>query len=231
MRDGLPYTDHLMIRPGALHLANGGFIILQAADLLSQSRSWDAVKRMLALRHDHRRECQRVTGIAPERLTTSATDTGRGEGQYSLEIPRPTRLLVSRDSEFHHLFKVRADFDSEMPRNDQTERFYGYFAGDVARASQSPPLTDQAVALLVEEGSRWVEDQERLSTQLGSLCDLTVEACYWAKKEHSPLTDRVHVEKAIASRQRRLSLLSDKLDQMIYQGTTMIDTAEWLSAR
>jgi predicted ATP-dependent protease len=135
-------------------------------------------------------------------------------------------LLVSRDSEFHHLFKVRADFDSEMPRNDQTERFYGYFAGDVARATQSPPLTRQAAALLVEEGSRWVEDQERLSTQLGSLSDLTVEACYWAKKENSQLTDRVHVEKAIASRQRRLSLLSDKLDQMIYQGTTMIDTAD-----
>ena len=102
---------------------------------------------------------------------------------------------MSRDAEFHQLFKVRADFDSEMPRDQRTERFYGHFAGEVARASQSPPLTDKAVALLIEEGSRWVEDQERLSTQLGRLSDLTVEACYWAKKDSSPLTDRVHLTK------------------------------------
>ena len=225
VRDGLPYTDHLMIRPGALHLANGGFIILQAADLLSQSRSWDAVKRMLRFGTITVESVNEAQGLPPS--ASLRPQPIPAEVKVILIGDTETySLLVSRDSEFHHLFKVRADFDSEMPRNDQTERFYGYFAGDVARATESPPLTRQAAALLVEEGSRWVEDQERLSTQLGRLSDLTVEACYWAQKEHSQLTDRAHVEKAIASRQRRLSLLSDKLDQMIYQGTTIIDTAD-----
>jgi len=223
-RDGLPYTDHLMIRPGALHRANGGFLILQATDVLGQVRSWDAVKRML-----------RFGSIASESISESQGLPPSGSLRPQ-PVPAEIKvvligdsetysLLMSRDAEFHHLFKVRADFDSEMPRDDRAEHFYATFAGDVARRTESPPLTAQAVATLVEEGSRWIEDQEKLSTQLGSLSDLTVEACYWAKKGDSPVTDRRHVDQAIQSRQRRLGQLSDKIDQLIYQGTTMIDTS------
>jgi predicted ATP-dependent protease len=223
-RDGLPYTDHLMIRPGALHRANGGFLILQATDVLGQARSWDAVKHML-----------RFGSIASESISESQGLPPSGSLRPQ-PIPAEVKvvligdsetysLLMSRDSEFHHLFKVRADFDSEMPRDARTEHFYATFAGDVARRSESPPLTARAVAVLVEEGSRWIEDQEKLSTQLGSLSDLTVEACYWAQKDDSSVTDRSHVDKAIVSRHRRLGQISDKIDQLIYQGTTMIDTS------
>jgi predicted ATP-dependent protease len=224
-RDGLPYTDHLMIRPGALHRANGGFLILQATDVLGQARSWDAVKRML-----------RFGSIASESISESQGPPPSGSlrpqpipAEIKVVLIGDTEtysLLMSRDAEFHHLFKVRADFDSEMPRDARAEHFYATFAGDVARRSKSPPLTARAVAALVEEGSRWIEDQEKLSTQLGSLSDLTVEACYWAKKDDSPVTGRLHVDKAIESRQRRLGQISDKIDQLIYQGTTMIDTSQ-----
>jgi predicted ATP-dependent protease len=224
MRDGLPYTDHLMIHPGALHQANGGFIILQATDVLGQARSWEAVKRMLrfgSIASESISESQGLppsASLRPQPIPAEVKVVLIGDSETYL-------LLMSRDTEFQHLFKVRADFDSEMPRDSQSERFYATFSGDVARRSESPPLTSQAIALLVEEGSRWVEDQEKLSTQLGSLSDLTVEACYWAKKDDSLLTDRIHVDKAIESRQRRLGQLSDKVDQLIYQGTTMIDTS------
>jgi predicted ATP-dependent protease len=223
-RDGLPYTDHLMIRPGALHRANGGFLILQATDVLGQARSWDAVKRMLRFGSIASESVSESPGLPPsgslrpQPIPAEIRVVLIGDGEtYS--------LLMSRDAEFHHLFKVRADFDSEMPRDAHTEHFYATFAGDVARRSESPPLTARAVAALAEEGSRWIEDQEKLSTQLGSLSDLTVEACYWAKKDNSGVTDRSHVDKAIESRQRRLGQISDKIDQLIYQGTTMIDTS------
>jgi len=222
-QNGLPYTDHLMIHPGALHRANGGFIILQAADLLSQSRSWDAVKRILRFGNIMVESINESQGLPPSASLRPQPIPAQVKVVLIGDIETHA-LLMSRDAEFHQLFKVRADFDSDMPRDQRTELFYGRFAGEVARTSQSSPLTNKAVALLIEEGSRWVEDQERLSTQLGRLSDLAVEACYWAKKENSPLTDRIHLQRAIISRQRRQSLLADKLDQMIYQGTTMIDT-------
>ncbi len=223
MRDGLPYTDHLMVRPGALHRANGGFIILQAGDLLAQPRSWDAVKRMLRfgiIAAESVSESQGMppsASLRPEPIPAHVKVVLVGDTETYA-------ILMNRDAEFHHLFKVRADFDREMPRNQQTERFYGHFAGDVARVTGGPALTSNAVALLIEEGSRWAEDQERLSTQLGSLSDLIVEACYWAQKAKSAVTDRIHVQQAIDGRQRRLGLFEDKLNQLIAQGTTLIDT-------
>ena len=224
VRNGLPYTDHLMVRPGALHRANGGFIILQAADVLSQPRSWDTVKRMLRFGAISSESISDADGLPPS--ASLRPQPIPAEVKVVLIGDSETyTLLMSRDAEFPHLFKVRADFDREMPRNQLTEHFYGCFAGDVARRTGGPPLTTSAVALLIEEGSRRVEDQDRLSTQLGHLSDLTVEACHFAKKLQSTLTERAHVAKAIETREQRLGLLKDKLDQMIYRGTTLIDTS------
>lgn len=223
LRNGLPFTDHTMIKAGALHRANGGFMIVQAYDLLNASRSWEAVKRVL-------------------RFATIAIEAG-GEaagGPTSATLrPEPIpanlkvilvgdnatyRALLELDQEFRLLFKVRADFDDEMPRDEEAELAYAHFAGEVARSTGSPPLTREAVALVIEEGSRWAEDQERLSTLFGDLRDLTLEACFWAKKEHAAAATREHVAHAVISRERRQSLLSDKLDDLIRRGTVIIDT-------
>jgi lon-related putative ATP-dependent protease len=223
LRNGLPFTDHTMIKAGALHRANGGFLIVQAYDLLNASRSWEAVKRVL-------------------RFATIAMETGgEASGSPTSATLRPEpipanvkviligdsatyRALLELDQEFRLLFKVRADFDDEMPRDAEAELAYARFAGEVARSTGSPPLTRGAVALVIEEGSRWAEDQERLSTLFGDLRDLTLEACFWAKKESAVAATREHVAHAVVSRERRQSLLSDKLDDLIRRGTVMIDT-------
>lgn len=223
VREGVPFTDHLMIRPGALHRADGGFLVVQARDLLSQERAWDAVKRTL-----------RFGTIALE----NAVESRNGPASAALRPePMPAHvkvilvgdretyaLLMERDPEFHQLFKVRADFDTEMPRTTDTEAYYARFTGEVARTAQAPALTSGAVALLIEESSCWAGDQQRVSTLLGSVSDLTIEACFWAKRDHAAVTTRLHMAQAIAARERRRSLLADKLDQMMRQGTVLIDT-------
>ena len=87
-----------------------------------------------------------------------------------------------------------------------------------ARTAGAAPLTVAAVAQIIEEGSRWADDQERLSTSLGSLRDLTLEACYWAKARAAAATDRAHVSQAIAARERRVSLVADQVYELIDDG-------------
>ncbi len=225
MRAGMPYTDHLMIRPGALHRANGGFLVLHARDVLSQSSAWDAVKRML-----------RFGVITAEGAVGEMP--GMPAGASLLPEPIPARVkvvlvgdvstyveLAERDPDFHQLFKVRADFASEMPRTPETEGFYARFAGEAARMAGAAPLTVAAVAQIIEEGSRWADDQERLSTSLGSLSDLTLEAGHWAGREGAAATDRAHVSQAIANRERRVSLVADHVYEMIDDREILIDTS------
>jgi len=223
LRMDLPFTDHLMIKAGALHRANGGFLVLQALDLLRHPGSWDAVKR--ALRFG-------VIGIESdgEVQAMPASASLRPE-------PIPVRLkliligqpaifdaLMALDSEFPELFTVRADFESDVPRTPEVERFYAEFTGFVTRGAGTPGLAPDAVALLVEEGSRWVGDQQRLSARLRGLQHLILEASRLAQRERAPITTRAHVARSLTARTQRISFVSDRLDELIDQRTIMIDT-------
>jgi predicted ATP-dependent protease len=220
---GLPFTDHLMIRAGALHRANGGFLIVQAHDLIT-SHAWDTLKRVLRfgmIGMDSGGETQGTppgATLRPEPIPANVKAILIGD----LSTYRP---LMEQDPEFRLLFKVRADFDDEMPRTPDTELAYARYSGSVARSNGGPALAADAVAQLIEEGSRWAEDQDRLSTEFGSLRDLTLEACYWAKKEQSETTLATHVRRAIAARERRSSLSADKYNELIREGQLIIETA------
>jgi lon-related putative ATP-dependent protease len=224
LRQGLPFTDHLMIQPGAFHQANGGYLILHARELFRQPLSWEAVKRVLRFG---------VIGIetGEELSSTPASASLRPEPIPArikvilIGDPQTYAALTALDPEFPELFKVRADFDSDMPRTPEAERFYAQFAGDVARCAQGLALTSGAVALLIDEGSRWVEDRARLTAQLRDVLDLTLEACNLARKEGAALATRDHVARAITARERRARLVPDKLDDLIAQGTILIDTS------
>lgn len=220
---GLPFTDHLMIRAGALHRANGGFLIVQAHDLITTPHAWDTLKRVLRF------------GMIG--MDSGSEPQGNPPGATLRPEPIPAnvkailigdlntyRLLVEGDPEFRLLFKVRADFADEMQRTPDAEQAYARFSGNVARSTGGPSLTADAVARLIEEGSRWAEDQERLSTEFGSLRDLTLEACYWAKKEKAETTSAAHVSRAIAARERRASLSEDKYNELIDEGQLVIET-------
>ncbi|HEX8982946.1 MAG TPA: ATP-binding protein [Ktedonobacterales bacterium] len=223
IRDGLPFTDHMMLKPGAMHKAVGGFLILQAYDVLTQPRSWEAVKRMVRF----------------ERIEIENTSQPIGNNPGATIRPRPIRAdvkvilvgdphtyaeLAALDPEFRQNFKVRADFDYDMPRDTASEQAYAALAGQTARSIGSPDFTNDAVALVIEEGSRWVEDQERLSTQLADVQDLCVEAGYFAKRDNDTLTRRSHVEMAIQARERMRNMEAVRLQQDILRQAVMIST-------
>ncbi len=221
---GLPFTDHLMIRAGALHRANGGFLIVQAHDLITTPHAWDTLKRVLRfgmIGMDSGGEPQGNppgATLRPEPIPANVKAILIGD----LSTYRP---LMEQDPEFRLLFKVRADFADEMQRTPDAEQAYARFSANVARTSGGPPLAAGAVATLIEEGSRWAEDQERLSTEFGSLRDLTLESCYWAKKENAETTSAAHVSHAIAARERRTSLSEDKYNELIDEGQLVIETS------
>lgn len=221
---GLPFTDHLMIRAGALHRANGGFLIVQAHDLITTPHAWDTLKRVLRfgmIGMDSGGDPQSGppgATLRPEPIPANVKAILIGD----LSTYRP---LMEQDPEFRLLFKVRADFADEMQRTPDAEQAYARFSANVARTSGGPSLAADAVATLIEEGSRWAEDQERLSTEFGSLRDLTLESCYWAKKENAETTSAAHVSRAIVARERRASLSEDKYNELIDEGQLVIETS------
>ncbi len=223
VREGLTFTDHMMLRPGAMHKAVGGFLVLQAHDVGTQPRAWDAIKRMVRFGRIELENGSVSPGSIPGQ--TIRPQPIRADVKVVLiGDPHTYSELMEGDPDFHQSFKVRADFDYDMPRDETSERAYAELAGDAARTQDYPEFTREAVALLVEEGSRWAEDQERVSTQLVEVRDLSVEASYFAKRAGDTLTRREHVALAIRARDRRASLLPDKLAQEIFHHEVLIST-------
>ncbi len=224
IREGLPFTDHLMLRPGAMHKAVGGYLVLQAHDLLTANRSWEAVKRMARFSRIELENGSMTVGSAPG--ATIRPQPIRADVKVILiGDPLTYGLLSELDSEFRQIFKVRADFDSEMPRDAVAEQAYAQIAGDAVRQLGYPPFTSGAVALVIEEGSRWAEDQMRLSTELTDVGDLCMEAGYFARRAGAATTDVTHVKSAIAARERRGNLFAEKTDEAILDKVIMIATS------
>lgn len=223
VREGLTFTDHMMLKPGAMHKAVGGFLVLQAHDVLTQPRSWDAVKRMARFGQIELENGSQSTGGAPG--ATIRPQPVRADVKVVLiGDPQTYAELAALDPEFRQSFRVRADFDAEMIRDAHGEMAYAQIAGEAARSTGYPAFTAEAVALVIEEGSRWTEDQERMSAQFDNVRDLCVEASFFAKRAGDPLTRREHVAAAIRARDFRASLFADKLEQEILRQEVLIST-------
>ncbi len=224
MREGLPFTDHMMLRPGAMHRAVGGYLILQARDVLTANRAWEAVKRMARFGRIELENGSMTVGSAPG--ATIRPQPIRADVKVVLiGDPLTYGLLSELDPEFRQIFKVRADFDSEMPRDAASEQAYARIAGDAARQLGYPPFTSAAVALVIEEGSRWAEDQLRLSADLTDVGDLCMEAGYFAKRAEAATTDIAHVKAAMEARERRENLFAEKMEEAILDEFIMIATS------
>lgn len=217
------FTDFNFIRAGALHQANGGFLIIHLKEMMTNPKAWDAVKRTLR------------TGQATiENLTDSPQAALLAASLKPEPIPVTVKVILlgsygdwdamNDDPDFGELFKVRADFDDVMPRNSQTELFYAQFAGDVARGMHLAPLDRGAVARVVEEGSRLADDQTRLSSILTDVRDLVIESGYWATQAQGKTITVQHVDLAILTRRKREGLLADKLSEAVRQGRQLITT-------
>lgn len=219
---GTMVTDFHQIKPGALHRANGGFLILHALDVLQSPLSWDALKRVLLSRE------VRVENLA-EQLTPVPTATLRPDPvdlDVKVVLIGPPLLyhLLYIDDDFRELFKVKVDFAPDMEWNDDHVDDYAAFISRWVEHAGLKHFDRSAVARLVEYGGRLRDDQRKLSTRLLDISDVLSEASFWAGKANHDDVLAEDVDEAIAKKEYRSNLVEERMQELIEQGSIMIDT-------
>ena len=216
-------TDFNLIKPGALHRANGGYLILDAHNLFMQPYAWDALKRSLraqAIRIESPGESYGLVStitLEPEAIPLDAKICLAGD-------PQLYYMLSRFDPDFKELFKVAADFDNRMDRTDDSALQYATLIGTLARKEELRPLDKKAVARVVEHGARLADDAEKLSTHMGSIVDLVREADYLAGKERRKTVKAKDVQAAIDANVYRSDRIRESIHEEIERGTLVIDT-------
>jgi len=217
-------TDFTLIRRGSLHRANGGYLVLPVEDVLLNSLSWDSLKRAL--------ENREITiEDAGERLGFAVTKSLRPEpiplDVKVVLIGRPDlyQALLAYDEKFIELFKVKADFDTQIPRTEENLGNYVAFVSTLCNDEALHHLDASALSRVVEYGSRLAEDQEKLSARFGEIANVIREANYYAGLENSQLVTGAHVHKAIEERYYRSSLIQERIQEMITRGLIKIDVS------
>lgn len=221
-RYGFSKTDFTRIKAGSILQADGGFLILEALDLLIEPGVWPAFKRTL---RNRKVEIQvyapiymiSISGMKPEPIDIDVKVAIVGDSFLF-------NLLYTRDEDFKKIFKLRADFDSVMKLNQESLIDYQNFIGRIASTEDLMDFNRKAMASVVEYGVRLAGKQGRISTQFNQVADILREANYWAKKEKSSRVSEKHVKKAIREKQDRSRLIEEKIQEMIDEGTIMIDT-------
>jgi lon-related putative ATP-dependent protease len=219
---GALQTDHTLIRPGALHRANGGYLMLQAAELDQEANAWEALRRALDHQEvrvdENREEGQRLAGsVDPESIPLDAKVIliGTGDAVSSFQ---------DDDLDFERLFKVKADFEESFPRTKANVEQLARFMGQVAREEKLRSLSRAGAARMVEYCCREAENQKRLSARLALVVDLIAEADYWARRSRRKRIEPDHIDRALAARLERHSKLEDQILEDIRQGQLLIDT-------
>jgi lon-related putative ATP-dependent protease len=219
---GTLVTDFTLIKPGALHLANGGYLILEAKDVLRNFLAWDALKKALksrSIRIEEPLEEFRVVAatLAPEPIPLTVKIVLIGSPMFYY-------LLHALDEDFRELFKVKVDFDDSLERSPETERLYARFVASACSEDGLRPFSADGVARLITHSARLVAHQGRLSSRLGELLDLVRESAGQAAVHDRAVVGAEDVSEAIAQQIYRANLLEERQRRMIAEGTLMIAT-------
>jgi len=224
MQQGVQVSHFNLIRSGALHRANGGYLVVDAERLFAQPYAWEGLKRTLRsgeIRVEPPAEAQGWGGALtlepqPVPCALKVVMIGDREIYYT---------LMENDPEFAELFKVAADFGDDLPRTPESEREYARLLAMLARSANILPLERVAVGRMVEEGARLAEDAERLSLSTRRLSDLMREADHYARATGREAIGRGDIEAALAARMRRASRYPTLVRESILDGTTLIATS------
>jgi lon-related putative ATP-dependent protease len=219
---GTMVTDFHQIRTGALGRANGGFLVLQALDVLRNPFAWDALKRALLAREI------RIENLG-EQLSAFPTASLRPE-PVALELkvvligsPELYHILYALDEDFRELFKVKVDFAPHMDWSDEHVMNYAAFVSRRVRENDLHDFDSAAVARIVEHGARLRESQRKLSARLIEIADVVSEASYWADRAGREVVTAEDVSEAIARKEYRSNLLEERIQELITEGTIRVD--------
>jgi lon-related putative ATP-dependent protease len=221
-RTGIWKTDFLHIKAGSFLRANGGYLIFNALDALTEAWVWPALKRTLK---NQVIEIQTfdplyffsTSALKPEPIDCKTKVIMIGDAQIYY-------LLYSLDDDFKKIFKIKADFDSVMNKDSDKIQQYASFIRKICDEDKLRPFDKTGIAAVVEHGVRITGRQKKLSTRFHLIADLLREANYWAEKDGSDMITERHVDKAIEKRNYRVNLLEEKIQEMIDDGTILIDS-------
>ncbi|MDR1622615.1 MAG: AAA family ATPase, partial [Synergistaceae bacterium] len=222
-RQSYLYTDFRRIVAGAFHRANGGFLVLDAEKVLMNFMSWEAIKRVLRTGESNIENLGEQYGAIPV-SSLRPTPIPMDLKIVMVGTPYIYELLQYYDPEFQKIFKIKASFDFDMPRNRNTEKEMACFVAGVAREENLLPFDASAVSEILEWTSRAADDQELLSTEVGRIRELIVESHAWAKTEKTKRVGKGHVQKAIRHKKYRAGLYQDKLTRAFATGLIRVDT-------
>ena len=216
-------TDFMKIKPGLMHRANGGYLIIQAQDLLSNVQAWEALRRIIKTKEitiENLRDqvgAIAVTTLKPEPIPSDVKVILVG-GAYYYE------LLRGYDEDFSKLFKIRADFDYEMDRNDENIFKIAGFISKFCENEKTLPFDSSAVASVIEYSSRSVESQKKLSTRFNLIAEILAESATWAQLDNAEIVTAEYVKKAEEEKAYRLSMYQEKMNELLDNNTIMIAT-------
>jgi lon-related putative ATP-dependent protease len=220
---GALVTDFNLIRPGALHRANGGYLILDARKVLAQPFAWEGLKRALFSRELRIESPGQMSGLIqtislqPEPIPLDVKVALLGDRLLYY-------MLSAADPEFGQLFKVSADFDERMDRDEENQLLYARFIKTIASREGLRPLDRTGVARVIEHASRLVGDAYKLSVHMESLADVLREADYWAKENGNGTVRAADVQRAIDARTYHSDRLRERIQEEILRGNLLVET-------
>lgn len=223
VHNGTLLTDFSLIRAGALHRANGGYLVLDVRAVLTQPGAWETLKRVLRAGEIRTESLEQAYGLIstvslePQPIPLDVKIVLLGERLLYY-------LLCEHDPEFLELFKVQVDLEDELPRSEANLALYAHMVATLAREAALRPLDRSGVAATIERASRLADDQQRLTARHRDLSDLLQEADHWAAMQDATVITRAHVEKAVAQQLYRAGRIRERSLEQINRGTVMIAT-------
>lgn len=222
-RMGVVSTDYTMIKPGALHKANGGYLILNARDVLVNVGAWEALKRVLKTKKLYIENLSEQYGmlamasLKPQPIPVNVKVILIGN-------PYIYYLLFNHDEDFRKLFKIHADFDVQMENNPTNIKKLAGFISSTVKREGLKHFDKSAVAKVVEYCCRLADSQKKLTTRFNEVVELLCEADAWATMENVNIVSLSHIRKAIEEKRYRSNKYEERLQEMFAEGKFLIDT-------
>ena len=220
---GMMKTDFTMIKPGLLHLANGGYIMFQAKDLLQNPMCYEALKKFLRIKEiaienvvDQRTSMMMVS-LKPEPIPLDLKVLIVGNSNIY-------HTLLSMDDDFRKLFKIKVEFEEDAPKDTENIERLSNFVRSFCVQDNLLDLDKEAMAKVVEFASKLAGDKEKLSTQFSEIGEIVGEASVWAKKEKQKIITKEYIQKALDERTERIKKYDTRYLQMIKEESLLIDT-------
>ncbi len=216
-------TDFMLIKPGALQRANGGYLLLDARKMVQSPFAWDALKRALRKREIKIEPPEETKGpvatqmLDPEPIPLKVKVVMFGDRELFY-------TMAAHDPDFDGLFKVQADFDDTIPRTQENYKAYAQLVASIVANRTLLPSDATGVARVIEEGIRMSDDREKLSTEVGHISDILREADYWARKAGHKTIGREDVARAIEEQIQRADKIRDHAQESIGRGIVLVDT-------